>query len=208
MSHTGSRHGTERCGQRVVTAAGQPCVRGIGARERRVMTDSVRRRGLRAASVLLGGVLVLSACSDGGGAKSDGGGGGQSKQPQAEVDEAAAEKASEARISILPKDGSGNASINNAAKVSVTDGTLTKVTMTTGEGTASAVRYRPTRRAGSPPRSWSGPPPTRLPPPPRTRTAARPTRTPRSPRSRSPTASSATSPRRTARRSAWGCPSR
>ncbi|MFI5944546.1 L,D-transpeptidase [Streptomyces uncialis] len=100
------------------------------------MTDSVRRRGLRAASVLLGGVLVLSACSDGGGAKSDGGGGGQSKQPQAEVDEAAAEKASEARISILPKDGSGNASINNAAKVSVTDGTLTKVTMTTGEGTA------------------------------------------------------------------------
>ena len=34
--------------------------------EKRVMTVSKRRRGLTVASALLGGVLVLSACSGGG----------------------------------------------------------------------------------------------------------------------------------------------
>ncbi|MFI6339683.1 Ig-like domain-containing protein [Streptomyces sp. NPDC050535] len=105
--------------------------------EKRVMTDSKRRRGLMVASTLLGGVLVLSACS-GGDDKATGGDGGNTGSAQANADEAAAKKTSEASITITPKDGSANASINNAAKVTVSKGTLTKVTMTTADGTAVA----------------------------------------------------------------------
>ncbi|WP_329116746.1 L,D-transpeptidase [Streptomyces sp. NBC_01353] len=102
--------------------------------EMRVMTDSKRRKSLAAAAAVLGGVLVLSACSDGdkGGAADS----SASAQSQAQVDEAAAQKTSKAQISILPKNGTDNASINNDAKVTVTDGTLTEVTMTTQEGTS------------------------------------------------------------------------
>jgi hypothetical protein len=99
--------------------------------EKRVMTNSKRRKGLMAASALLGGVLVLSACSGGDGDGADGGG----ESSQAQVDKAAAEKSSEAQIKITPKDGSSNASINNSATVSVTKGTLTEVKMTTSDGT-------------------------------------------------------------------------
>jgi hypothetical protein len=98
--------------------------------EKRVMTHCKRRRGLMAASALLGGVLVLSACSGGSSAS-----GGDNKNSQASVDEAAAKKTSEAQIKITPSDGSDNASINNAAKVTVAKGTLTEVTMTTASGT-------------------------------------------------------------------------
>ncbi|WP_406409703.1 Ig-like domain-containing protein [Streptomyces halstedii] len=101
--------------------------------EKRVMTDSKRRRGLMAASALLGGVMVLSACSDDGGS---GGSAGSSKTSQAQVDEAAAKDASEAQITIAPKNGATNASINNAAMVTVAKGKLTEVTMTTSDGKA------------------------------------------------------------------------
>ncbi|MBD0839373.1 Ig-like domain-containing protein [Streptomyces sp. TRM68416] len=97
------------------------------------MTNSRRRKGLAAASALLGGVLVLSACS-GGDDKASGDGGNDTSQ--AKVDEAAAEKTSEAQIKIMPKDGSDNASINNSATVTVSKGTLTEVTMTTADGAA------------------------------------------------------------------------
>ncbi|MFH0174586.1 Ig-like domain-containing protein [Streptomyces cacaoi] len=100
--------------------------------EKRVMTDSRRRRGLMTASALLGGVLVLSACSGGDSDASDGGG----SSSQAKADEAAAKKSSEAQIKITPADGSDNASINNSAAVTVSKGTLTTVTMTTSDGTA------------------------------------------------------------------------
>ncbi|MEV6173210.1 Ig-like domain-containing protein [Streptomyces sp. NPDC051954] len=100
--------------------------------EKRVITDSKRRRGLMAASALLGGVLVLSACSGGDSNASDGG----NETSQANVDEAAAKKTSEAQIKITPKDGSDNASINNGTAVTVSKGTLTEVTMTTAEGSA------------------------------------------------------------------------
>ncbi|WP_405665156.1 Ig-like domain-containing protein [Streptomyces sp. NBC_01166] len=103
--------------------------------EKRVMTDSKRRRGLMAASALLGGVLVLSACSDDGGTNS-GASSDSSKSSQAQVDEAAAKDASEAQITIAPKNGATNASINNAAMVTVAKGKLTEVTMTTAEGEA------------------------------------------------------------------------
>ncbi|MEW2485967.1 Ig-like domain-containing protein [Streptomyces sp. NPDC048411] len=100
--------------------------------EKRVMTDSKRRRGLMAASALLGGVLVLTGCSDGG---DKGGSAGSSKKSQAaEVDKAAAQDASEAQIAISPKNGATNASINNDAKVTVAKGKLTEVTMTTAAG--------------------------------------------------------------------------
>ncbi|MGW0817495.1 L,D-transpeptidase [Streptomyces viridiviolaceus] len=96
------------------------------------MTDGKRRKGLVAASALLGGVLVLSACSSGDAGAS---GGGDDKTSQAQVDEAAAKETSEAQIKITPKDGSTNASINNSAAVSVSKGTLTEVKMTTSDGT-------------------------------------------------------------------------
>ncbi|WP_392672224.1 Ig-like domain-containing protein [Streptomyces sp. LN785] len=100
--------------------------------EKRVMTDSKRRRGLTAASVLLGGVLVLTACSDGdkGGSSAE----SSKKSQAAEVDRAAAQDASQAQIAILPKNGATNASINNAARITVAKGKLTAVTMTTADG--------------------------------------------------------------------------
>ncbi|MFJ7629314.1 Ig-like domain-containing protein [Streptomyces sp. NPDC097595] len=100
--------------------------------EKRVMTDSKRRKGLMAASALLGGVLVLSACDDGG----DKGGPSpeNSKSQAADVDKAAAQETSEAQITIAPKNGATNASINNAAKVTVAKGKLTEVTMTSADG--------------------------------------------------------------------------
>ena len=101
--------------------------------EKRVLTDSKRRRGLMAASALLGGVLVLSACSDDGGTNA-GASADSSKTSQAQVDEAAAKDASEAQITIAPKNGATNASINNAAIVTVAKGKLTEVTMTTSAG--------------------------------------------------------------------------
>ncbi|MDQ0992724.1 Ig-like domain-containing protein [Streptomyces sp. V3I7] len=91
------------------------------------MTNSKRRKGLTAASALLGGVLVLTACS---GADAEQSG----DSSQAQVDEAAAKKSSEAQITITPKDGSTNASINNSASVTVSKGTLTNVTMATADG--------------------------------------------------------------------------
>lgn len=98
-----------------------------------MIANSKRRKGLRAASVLLGGVLVLSACSGG---DDDASGGGSGESSQAKADEAAAQKASVADIKITPADGSANASINNSAAVTVSKGTLTAVTMTTSDGTA------------------------------------------------------------------------
>ncbi|MCX4788921.1 MULTISPECIES: L,D-transpeptidase [unclassified Streptomyces] len=100
--------------------------------EKRVMTGSKRRKGLMAASALLGGVLVLTACNDG---DASGSSADSSKKSQAaEVDKAAAQDASDAQISIAPKNGATNASINNDAKVTVAKGTLSEVTMTTSAG--------------------------------------------------------------------------
>ncbi|WP_225837172.1 Ig-like domain-containing protein [Streptomyces sp. NK08204] len=110
------------------------------------MTDSKRRRGLMAASALLGGVLVLTACSGGDDAK----GADHGDTSQAKVDEAAAKKSSEAQITITPKDGSNNASINNSAAVTVSKGTLTGVTMTTSDGKAVAGQLSADRTSWKP----------------------------------------------------------
>ncbi|MFI8826035.1 Ig-like domain-containing protein [Streptomyces sp. NPDC053431] len=98
--------------------------------EKRVMTYGKRRKSLAAAAAVLGGVLVLSACND----SDKGGAADASQQSQAQVDEAAAQKTSKAQITISPKNGSQNASINDDAKVTVADGKLTEVTMTSAEG--------------------------------------------------------------------------
>ncbi|WP_330459498.1 Ig-like domain-containing protein [Streptomyces sp. NBC_00820] len=94
------------------------------------MTDSKRRKGLTVASALLGGVLVLTGCSSGGDASAADNG----ESSQAKADAAAAKKSSEAQITITPKDGSNNASINNSAAVTVAKGSLTGVTMATEDG--------------------------------------------------------------------------
>ena len=99
------------------------------------MTDSKRRKGLVAASALLGGVLVLTACS---GSDDKSSGSDSSQSSQSKADEAAAKKSSEAQIKITPADGSDNASINNSAAVTVSKGTLTAVSMTTADGKAVA----------------------------------------------------------------------
>ncbi|WP_240137486.1 L,D-transpeptidase [Streptomyces sp. MUM 178J] len=102
--------------------------------EKRVMTDGKRRRGLMVASAVLGGVLVLSACSGDGDSAKSGGGADGSKKSQAQVDEAAAKETSKARITISPKNGATNVGINDDAKVTVADGTLTEVVLTTAAG--------------------------------------------------------------------------
>ncbi|WP_251094677.1 Ig-like domain-containing protein [Streptomyces sp. Caat 7-52] len=109
------------------------------------MTDS--RRRLMTASALLGGVLLLTGCS-GGGAGASGGGSGDTSQ--AKADEAAAKKSSEAQITITPKDGSNNASINNSAGVTVSKGTLTDVTMTTQDGKAVAGQLSADKKSWKP----------------------------------------------------------
>ncbi|MFE5738322.1 L,D-transpeptidase [Streptomyces celluloflavus] len=89
------------------------------------MRDSKRRNGLIATAALLGGVLTLSAC-----------GGGSSEAAQAktkQVDAAAAKATSDAKIKITPKDGTADAGINSDAKVTVSGGKLTEVTMTAVE---------------------------------------------------------------------------
>ncbi|MFF0557020.1 Ig-like domain-containing protein [Streptomyces sp. NPDC020472] len=102
--------------------------------EKRVMTVGKRRRSLAAAAAVLSGVLVLSACNDGD--KEGSASGSATPQSQAQVDEAAAQKTSKAQITISPKNGAQNASIHNDAKVTVTEGKLTEVTMTSAEGAA------------------------------------------------------------------------
>jgi lipoprotein-anchoring transpeptidase ErfK/SrfK len=95
------------------------------------MTVGKHRRGMAAAAALLSGVLTLTAC--GGGDASGEEGGEKKADSQSKVDQAAAEDASAARISISPKDDSDGASINSAGKVTVTDGKLVEVTMTASQ---------------------------------------------------------------------------
>ncbi|MEV7676823.1 hypothetical protein AB0O84_34545, partial [Streptomyces sp. NPDC088752] len=98
----------------------------------RVMTESKRCHDLRIASALLGSVLLLSACSgeDGKVPTSK-----PSKSSQPKAGQTATKGTSEARIAITPKNGATNASINDA-KVTVADGKLTEVVMTSAEGDA------------------------------------------------------------------------
>ncbi|MEU7105481.1 Ig-like domain-containing protein [Streptomyces stramineus] len=117
--------------------------------EKRVMTDGKRRKGLVAAAAVLGGVLTLAAC---GGGDDDGGKSGSgSGKAQNKVDAAAAKEASKAQIKIAQKDGSANAGITtDAAKVTVSDGELTSVKMTTDKGTPVEGTISPDKKSWKP----------------------------------------------------------
>ncbi|MFD9207776.1 Ig-like domain-containing protein [Streptomyces sioyaensis] len=114
--------------------------------EMRVITDSKRRKRLMASAALLGGVLALAACGGSSAADRGLGDGGDSTRHEnvQQVDAAAAKDASDARIKILPADGATDAGINNDALVTVSNGKLTDVAMTsvdakkTVDGTLSA----------------------------------------------------------------------
>ncbi|MFD5392899.1 Ig-like domain-containing protein [Streptomyces sp. NPDC127097] len=98
------------------------------------MTDSKRRKGFIASAALLGGVLTLAAC--GGSSAADRGHDGADAtwhENIRQVDEAAAKDASDAKITILPEDGATDTGVNSDASVTVSDGKLTDVTMTSVE---------------------------------------------------------------------------
>ncbi|MCF3105581.1 L,D-transpeptidase family protein [Streptomyces roseoverticillatus] len=117
--------------------------------EKRVMTYGKRRKALAAAAAVLGGVLTLAACGgddDGGKSSSSSSGKEQNK-----VDAAAAKEASKAQIKIAQKDGSTNAGITaDNAKVTVSDGTLVSVKMTTDKGTPVEGTISPDKTSWQP----------------------------------------------------------
>ncbi|MEU1819878.1 Ig-like domain-containing protein [Streptomyces roseifaciens] len=118
--------------------------------EKRVMTYGKRRKALVAAAAVLGGVLTLAAC---GGGDDDGGKSSSSSsgKEQSKVDAAAAKEASKAQIKIAQKDGSANAGIAaDNAKVTVSDGTLTSVKMTTDKGTPVEGTISPDKTSWQP----------------------------------------------------------
>ena len=98
--------------------------------EKPVKSVGMRRRGLTATAVLLGGVLTLSGCGMFGDDSSD------AKSDVSGADDSSG-SSSEARIKISAKDGSDGASINTGGNVSVEKGKLTDVTMKAVQGGAA-----------------------------------------------------------------------
>ncbi len=86
------------------------------------------RRGAAVVSVLLGGALLATAC---------GSSGADVPSKAAMADAAVAQHVSAARITITPKDRATNVGINHGTLVSVTGGTLVKVSMTKASGGAA-----------------------------------------------------------------------
>ncbi|MFI2206625.1 Ig-like domain-containing protein [Streptomyces sp. NPDC020192] len=79
---------------------------------------------------VLGGVLALTALGGTSNAATSGNGTGNHPKSQARVERAATQDASDARIRITPGQGAHNVGINGPVKVTVSNGRLTKVTMT------------------------------------------------------------------------------
>ncbi|MCD0483018.1 Ig-like domain-containing protein [Streptacidiphilus sp. ASG 303] len=101
-----------------------------------------RNRGAaRGALALLLGLLLalVTACSSGGSKSSDASGGkGGADKGASQADKAAAQKTSDAVISITPKDGASNVPTRDALKVTVAKGKLTSVKVTSESGAAVA----------------------------------------------------------------------
>ncbi|MEV7471298.1 Ig-like domain-containing protein [Streptomyces kronopolitis] len=98
------------------------------------MTYSKRRKRLIASAALLGGALTLAACGGSNAAQQGTGGGDGIRHENArQVDEAAAKDASVAKIKISPEDGATDAGLNDDAAVTVSNGKLTEVTMTSAD---------------------------------------------------------------------------
>ncbi|MFJ8344821.1 Ig-like domain-containing protein [Streptomyces sp. NPDC094153] len=83
-----------------------------------------------AAAGVLGGVLALTAFGGTSNAATSGNDTGNHPKTQAQVDRTTAQDASDARISITPKQGAHNVGMNDPVKVTASNGKLTKVTMT------------------------------------------------------------------------------
>ncbi|WP_369363127.1 Ig-like domain-containing protein [Streptomyces sp. CG4] len=79
---------------------------------------------------VLGGVLTLTALGGTSNAATSGNGAGDHSKPQARGGQVGAQDASDARIRITPGQGAYDVGINRPVKVTVSNGKLTKVTMT------------------------------------------------------------------------------
>ncbi|MGW1915827.1 Ig-like domain-containing protein [Streptomyces sp. NPDC002076] len=79
---------------------------------------------------VLGGVLALTALGGTSNAATSGNGTGNHPKPQAQAGQAGAHDASDARVEITPGQGAHNIGINGPVKVTVSNGKLTKVTLT------------------------------------------------------------------------------
>lgn len=95
-----------------------------------MITARKGRTGLVAAVGVLGGVLSLTALGGTSNAATGGNDAGNHPKPQARADQTATQEASDARIKITPKQGAYDVGINDSTKVTVSNGKLTKVTMT------------------------------------------------------------------------------
>ncbi|MEW2297807.1 Ig-like domain-containing protein [Streptomyces sp. NPDC006743] len=95
-----------------------------------MITAGKRRTGLVAAAGALGGVVALTALGGTSSAATGANGTGNPQASQAPTAPAPAQEPSDARISITPGSGLHGVGIDTPVKVTVGDGTLTKVTMT------------------------------------------------------------------------------
>ncbi|WP_229698202.1 L,D-transpeptidase [Wenjunlia tyrosinilytica] len=97
------------------------------------------RPGLASAAVVVGAALSLTACTTSGSGSADSGKAGSA---QAKADQAAARQASDASITITPKNGANNVNREGDVKVRVAGGKLTAVSMTaveTGKPVTGAI---------------------------------------------------------------------
>ncbi|MET9588467.1 Ig-like domain-containing protein [Streptomyces sp. NPDC006539] len=94
------------------------------------MTARKARTRLTVAVGVLGGVVSLAALGGTSNAATSGNDVGSHPKPQARAEQAATPEASDARIKITPKQGSYDVGIDDSVKVTVSNGKLTKVTMT------------------------------------------------------------------------------
>ncbi|WSC74705.1 Ig-like domain-containing protein [Streptomyces sp. NBC_00121] len=94
------------------------------------MTARKARTRLTVAVGVLGGVVSLAALGGTSNAATSGDDVGSHPKPQARAEQAATPEASDARIKITPKQGSYDVGIDDSVKVTVSNGKLTKVTMT------------------------------------------------------------------------------
>ncbi|MCX4579800.1 Ig-like domain-containing protein [Streptomyces sp. NBC_01571] len=94
-----------------------------------MITVRKRHTGLAATAGVLGGVLAVTVLGGTSSAATIRNDAGNPPKPQARVDQAAAD-ASDARIKITPGQGAFNVGIEDPLKVTVSNGKLTKVTMT------------------------------------------------------------------------------
>nr|WTB34906.1 Ig-like domain-containing protein [Streptomyces sp. NBC_00830] len=95
-----------------------------------MITARKGRTRLVAAVGVLSGLLSLTALCGASNAATSGNDAANHPKPQARADQAATQGASDAQIKITPKQGAYDVGINDSVKVTVSNGKLTKVTMT------------------------------------------------------------------------------